>query len=90
MEEEKKQYMWDVNNDIGHSLYQLRQHRGITAEQFAAAANTTEDKVLNVESGKLPHNIHNLARLVEILGGRLAIVPAEKADDPHCQFIQSE
>ena len=37
---------------------------------------------------KLPHNVHNLARIVEAMQGRLAIVPEEHPDDPHCQFIE--
>ena len=27
-------------------------------------------------------------KLIEALGGRLAIVPEEDPDDPHCQFVE--
>ena len=81
-------YRWDVNHDTGRAIAQLRQRRGLTAEQAATAAETTETKILAIERGNLPHNVHNLARIVEAMGGRLAIVPEETPDDPHCQFIE--
>ena len=90
MNEEQKEFMWQVNHDTARALVELRQHQGITIEEAAQRADYTPDKLAAVEAGKLPHNIHNLARIVEAIGGRLAIVPEEHPDDPHCQFIEFE
>ena len=88
MNEEKKDFMWQVNHDTGRAIAELRQHQGITIEEAAQRADYEPDKLAAVEAGKLPHNIHNIARIVEALRGRLAIVPEETPDDPHCQFIE--
>ena len=90
MEEEKNSYRMQVNHDTARALVELRQHQGITIEEAAQRADYTPDKLAAVEAGKLPHNIHNLARIVEALRGRLAIVPEEHPDDPHCQCIEFE
>ena len=90
MNEEKKDFMWQVNHDTARAIAELRQHQDLTIEEAAQRADYEPDKLAAVEAGKLPHNIHNLARIVEAIGGRLAIVPEEHPDDPHCQFIEFE
>ena len=90
MNEEKKDFMWQVNHDTARAIAELRQHHGLTIEQAAERADYEPDKLAAVEAGKLPHNIHNVARIVEALGGRLAIIPQENEQDPHCQFIELE
>ena len=90
MNEEKKNYMWQVNHDTGRAIAELRQHQELTIEEAAQRAEYEPASLAAVEAGKLPHNVHNLARIVEAIGGRLAIVPEEHPDDPHCQFIEFE
>ena len=89
-QEEKNQFMWKVNSDTGRALADLRQHRGMTLKQVAAASDYEPENIAAAEAGKLPHNVHNLARIVEAMQGRLAIIPQESPDDPHCQFIELE
>ena len=36
------------------------------------------------------NNINKTARIVEAIGGRLAIVPEDNPADPHVQFIEFE
>ena len=90
MNEEKKDYMWQVNHDTGRALAALRQHRGLTIEQAAERADYEPEKLAAVEAGRMPRNVHNLARIVEAMQGRLAIIPEETEQDPHCQFIEFE
>ncbi|MBO4382222.1 MAG: helix-turn-helix domain-containing protein [Alistipes sp.] len=80
----------EVNKQVGHTLADLRQHQGLTIEAAATATDTTPDKLADIERGYIPHNVHNLARIVEAMQGRLAIVPEETEQDPHCQFIKFE
>lgn len=77
-----------VNHDTARAIVELRQYQGITIEEAAQRADYEPDKLAAVEAGKLPHNIHNIARIIEAIGGRLAVVPEESPDDPHCQFIE--
>ena len=86
--EEKNSYRMDVNKQVGRALADLRQHQGMTIEAAATATDTTPDKLADIERGYIPHNVHNLARIVEAMQGRLAIIPQESTDDPHCQFIR--
>lgn len=90
MNEEKKDYMWQVNNDTGRAVAQLRQYNSLSIEEAAQRAELEPDKLAAVEAGRMPRNVHNLARIIEAMGGRLAIVPEESPDDPHCQFIEFE
>lgn len=80
----------EVFADLGNSLQQLRQHHGLTVEQAADAADTTPAKYAAIERGTMYNNLNKVARIVEALRGRLAIVPEESPDDPHCQFIEFE
>jgi len=78
----------EVFVDLGRSIQQLRQHHGITIEQAADMVGTTPAKLAAIERGTMYNNLNKVARIVEALGGRLAIVPAESEDEPHCQFIE--
>ena len=86
--EEKNSYRMQVNHDTGRAIADLRQHRGMTLDQVAEASDYEPENIAAAEVGKLPHNVHNLARIVEAMQGRLAIIPEEHPDDPHCQFIE--
>ena len=88
MDEEKKEYMFAVHSDIGRSIAELRMNKGMTVEEAAERSGLTELRMAAVERGRILDRPHMLAKLVEALGGRLAIVPEETPDDPHCQFIE--
>ena len=88
MDEQRKQRFYAVINDIGTSLKDLREYRGLTIEQAAEQAELTPTRLEAIERGRLTTNLNTLTDQVERLGGRLAIVPEETPDDPHCQFIE--
>ena len=90
MDEQRKQRFYAVINDIGTSLRDLREYRGLTVEQAAEQAELTPTRLEAIERGRLTTNLNTLTDQVERLGGRLAIVPEETPDDPHCQFIEFE
>ena len=90
MDEQRKQRFYAVINDIGTSLKDLREYRGLTIEQAAEQAELTPTRLEAIERGRLTTNLNTLTDHVERLGGRLAIVPEETPDDPHCQFIEFE
>ena len=90
MDEQRKQRFYAVINDIGTSLKDLREYRGLTIEQAAEQAELTPTRLEAIERGRLTTNLNTLTDQVERLGGRLAIVPEEHPDDPHCQFIEFE
>ena len=90
MDEQRKQRFYAVINDIGNSLKDLREYRGLTVEQAAEQAELTPTRLEAIERGRLTTNLNTLTDLVERLGGRLAIIPEEHPDDPHCQFIEFE
>ena len=90
MEEEKKEYMFAVHRDIGRAIAELRVSRGMTVEEAAEVSGLTELRMAAVERGRILDRPHMLAKLIEALGGRLAIVPEESENDPHCQFIEFE
>lgn len=90
MDKQRKQRFYAVINDIGNSLKDLREYRGLTVEQAAEQAELTPTRLEAIERGRLTTNLNTLTDHVERLGGRLAIVPEEAPDDPHCQFIEFE
>ena len=90
MDEQRKQRFYAVINDIGTSLKDLREYRGLTIEEAAERAELTPTRLEAIERGRLTTNLNTLTDQVERLGGRLAIVPEETPDDPHCQFIEFE
>jgi transcriptional regulator with XRE-family HTH domain len=90
MDEQRKQRFYAVINDIGTSLKDLREYRGLTVEQAAEQAELTPTRLEAIERGRLTTNLNTLTDHVERLGGRMAIVPEEHPDDPHCQFIEFE
>jgi len=90
MDEERKKRFYEVIDDIGAALKGLREYHGLTIEEAAERADMTPAKVASIERGRLTTNLNTLTDQVERLGGRLAIVPEEHPDDPHCQFIEFE
>ena len=90
MDEQRKQRFYAVINDIGTSLKDLREYRGLTIEEAAERAELTPTRLEAIERGRLTTNLNTLTDQVERIGGRLAIVPEETPDDPHCQFIEFE
>lgn len=86
----QEQHTREVFADLGHSITQLRRHHGLTVEQAAEMVGTTPAKLAAIERGTMYNNLNKVARIVEALRGRLAIVPEETTDDPHCQFIEFE
>lgn len=79
-----------IYRDLGQAVAELRQHSGLTLEQAAARVGMEPEKLQAFETGKRLRSTAPLCHIVERLGGRLAIVPEEHPDDPHCQFIEFE
>ena len=86
--EDKEQFFKEVSADFGNAVHELREVKGLTVEQAAEQAELTPTKMAAVERGSYHNNLSTMCRIVEALGGRLAIVPEESKDDPHCQFIE--
>jgi transcriptional regulator with XRE-family HTH domain len=85
----KEQHNREVFADLGQSIQQLRQHHGLTVEEAANAADLTPAKLAAIERGTMYNNLNKVARIVEALHGRLAIVIEESPDDPHCKFLEA-
>jgi len=90
MEEKEKKFAMAVFNDIAASIKALREHQGLTIEEAAQRTGLPIKKLEAIERGTFFSNNNQLAKLIEAIGGRLAIVPEETPDDPHCQFIEFE
>ena len=90
MEEKEKEFAMAVFNDIAASIKALREHQGLTIEEAAQRTGLPIKKLEAIERGTFFSNNNQLAKLIEAIGGRLAIVPEETPDDPHCQFIEFE
>lgn len=90
MEEDRKERFYAVINDVGRAIHKLRVHQGLTQEEAAARMGVTVKKLDAVERGRLTTHLSTLTDYVESIGGRLAIVPEETPNDPHCQFIEFE
>ena len=90
MEEKEKEFAMAVFNDIAASIKALREHQGLTIEEAAQRTGLPIKKLEAIERGTFFSNNNQLAKLIEAIGGRLAIVPEEMPDDPHCQFIELE
>ena len=86
---QQENYRRACNADIAYALLDLRCSRGLTIEQAAQLMDITPDRLASIENGNLPHNIHNLARLVEAMQARLAIIPTTDPTQPHCQQIET-
>lgn len=90
MEEKEKEFAMAVFNDIAASIKALREHQGLTIEEAAQRTGLPIKKLESIERGTFFSNNNQLAKLIEAIGGRLAIIPEEHPDDPHCQFIEFE
>lgn len=88
--EERERHFYDTVTDIGTAIGDLRQYHGLTVEEAAARAGVTVKKLENIEAGRFTADFNTLCRIIESLEGRLAIVPEETPDDPHCEFIEFE
>ncbi|MBP5364620.1 MAG: hypothetical protein J6Y82_01690 [Bacteroidales bacterium] len=86
----KEQLCKEVFQDVGKAVQALREYRRLSLVDAATRMEITDKKLNAIERGILYNNINSLCRLVEALGGRLVIVPAEKENDPHCKFIEVE
>lgn len=90
MEEKEKEFAMAVFNDIAASIKALREHQGLTIEEAAQRTGLPIKKLEAIERGTFFNNNNQLAKLIEAIGGRLAIIPEETPDDHHCQFIELE
>lgn len=77
-----------IYRDLGKAVADLRQFNGLTIEEAAARVGMAPEKLQAFETGKRLRSTAPLCHIVEALRGRLAIVPEESPDDPHCQFIE--
>lgn len=87
-QERRRRHFVETTADIGRSLRELREYKGYSVEDAARLSGFTARRIENIEAGKLPADLNVITRIVERLGGRLAVVPEESPDDPHCQFIE--
>lgn len=87
-ENEKKEHCSKVFSDLGRAIANLRNHYKLTQSEAAAKLGITEKKMAAIERGTLYNNLDKVCKYVEILGGRIAIVPEEDERDPHCRFIE--
>lgn len=87
-QEPQKQHAREVFADLGQSIQQLRRYHGITPDEASEIIGTTPARLAAIERGTMYNNLNKVARIVEALQGRLAIVPEESPADPHCQFIE--
>lgn len=83
-----EEHFHDTFTHIGQAIAELRQYNGWSLEDAASHSGLTVKKIAALERGVLFNNVNALAKIVESLGGRLAIIPEQTADDPHCQFIE--
>lgn len=77
-----------IYSDLGKSVAALRQRSGLSIEEAATHIGMPSEKLQAFENGKRLRSTAPLCYIVESLGGRLAIVPEECEDDPHCRFIK--
>lgn len=92
-EEEREEavgYLKEVNKDLGTAMRDLREYRGLSIEEVAERLSISPVKLEKIEQGRSVLNVHKLAKYLEALGGRIAIIPEESDDDPHVQFIEFE
>lgn len=79
-----------IYRDLGQAVHDLREHNSLTIDQAADRIGMAPEKLQAFETGKRLRSTAPLCYIVEQLKGRLAIVPEETPDDPHCQFIELE
>lgn len=79
-----------ILHDVNTTIKELREHSGLSLEEAAARLGVEPYVVQSYEEKKRITGVVTLCHIVESLGGRLAVVPEESKDDPHCQFIELE
>jgi len=89
-DEDKKQRFYEVTGDVGRAFADLRRYYNLSIEEAAFKTGLSVSKINAIERGRLTVHLSVLTDFIERLGGRLAIIPEEKPDDPHCQFIEFE
>lgn len=90
MNEQQKNQSEEVFRDVASSITSLRQYRRMSIEDAAEQIGMPVKKLEAIERGTFFNNTPALCRIVEAMRGRLAIIPQESPDDPHCQFIELE
>ena len=63
---------------LGQAIRSMRQHRGLTPQELAARAGVPRRKVIEVEQGSPRVAIETYARVVDAVGGELAVAPARR------------
>lgn len=63
---------------LGQAIRSMRQHRGLTQQELAARAGVPRRKVIEVEQGSPRVAIETYARVVDAVGGELAVAPARR------------
>jgi len=87
-QERRRRHFIDTTKDIGQSLRELREYNGYTIEDAADKSGFSVRRIEAIESGKFPADLNVITRIIERLGGRLAVVPEESESDPHCAFVE--
>lgn len=89
-DQEKRQHFYDVLQHAGQAVADLRKYNGQSVEEAAESAGITVKKLQAIERGRFAADLNYMCRIVEKLGGRVAIVPEISPNEPHCQFIEFE
>ncbi|HKT27983.1 helix-turn-helix domain-containing protein [Dyella sp.] len=63
---------------LGQAIRSMRQHRGLTQQALAARAGVPRRKVIEGEQGSPRVAIETYARVVDAVGGELAVAPARR------------
>src|SRR3982751_699022 len=63
--------MPEINQKIGHLIYQIRQQRGLTQAAFAKQLNTSQSAVNRMEHGKQNLSLETLGRISDVLNKQL-------------------
>ena len=90
MEEKEKEFAMAVFKDIAASIKALREHQGLTIEEAAQRTGLPIKKLEAIDRGTFFNNNNQLAKLIEAINARLAIIPTTDPTQPHCQLIEIE
>ena len=87
MNEQQKNQSEEVFRDVASSITSLRQYRRMSIEDAAEQIGMPVKKLEAIERGTFFNNTPALCRIVEALGGRLAIIPTDNPGVVHIEFI---